>query len=213
MSAFGGLVLTTKGLALQAKIQTGTALVFNRIGIGAGSLGSLPITAMNALISEKMSLPISKLQVQQGGKAIVGGVLSNQDVTAGFFFREIGIFAQDPDNGEILYCYANSGTGAEYISAAGGTDLIEKSIDIITLTANASSISANISSGIYASTDDLNLAVSNSIKLILSPTAPVNPAANTWWYQDMGDSYDIGDGLIIANASLDNTTMVFFEEI
>ncbi|MCL6456722.1 MAG: tail fiber protein [Gorillibacterium sp.] len=155
MAAFGGLVLTNKGRNLQAKIQTGVPLVFNRIGIGDGSLTGQQISDLTALISLKLSLPIAKLKTQSGGKAIVGGVLSNQDVTIGFYFREIGVFAQDPDVGEILYCYGNAGSGAEYIPASGGADIVEKNIDIITLTGNASSVTAQVASGVYALAEDV----------------------------------------------------------
>jgi hypothetical protein len=156
MSSFGGLILTNKGRALQAKVQAGATLHFTRIGVGDGNLGSQSIPDLNALISEKKSLTITKLKTQSGGKAIVGGVLSNQDVTVGFYFREIGLFAQDPDVGEILYCYANAGAGAEYISPGGGADVIEKTIDIIALTANAANVSATLDSSlVYASQQDL----------------------------------------------------------
>lgn len=139
-------------------------------------------------------------------------MLSNADVTAGFYFREIGLFALDPDVGEILYAYANSGTTADYI-APTGSGIIEKVFDVITVVGSAANVTANIASGIYASTADLNAAVNNSTKIQLSSNAPVNPDSNTFWYQDMGDSYDIGDGLLIGNASLDNTTTIYFEEI
>jgi hypothetical protein len=155
MSAFGGLILTNKGRALQAKVQAGAALHFNRIGIGDGNLASQSISDLNALIAEKKSLAITKLKTQSGGKAIVGGVLSNQGVAVGFYFREIGVFAQDPNDGEILYCYANSGAGAEYIPATGGPDIVEKNIDIITLTANAANVTADVASGIYALATDV----------------------------------------------------------
>lgn len=155
MAAFGGLILTNKGRALQAKVQAGAPLHFNRIGIGDGNLGSQQISDLNALISEKKSLAINKLKVQTGGKAIIGGVLSNQDVSVGFYFREIGYFAQDPDEGEILYCYANAGAGAEYIPPAGGPDVIEKQIDTIILTANAATVTADVASGIYALASDV----------------------------------------------------------
>jgi hypothetical protein len=144
MSAFGGLILTNRGRALQAKAQTGIQLQFTRIGIGDGNLGGASIPDLNTLISEKKSLTINKLKTQTGGKAVVGTVLSNQDITVGFYFRELGVFAQDPDLGEILYCYGNAGANAEYIPAGGGADIIEKNIDIITLIGNASNVSAVI---------------------------------------------------------------------
>jgi hypothetical protein len=155
VSNFGGLILTNKGRALQAKVQAGAALHFNRIGIGDGNLGGSSISDLNALIREKKSLAITKLKTQSGGKAIVGGILSNQDVVVGFYFREIGVFAQDPTDGEILYCYANAGAGAEYIPVGGGPDVVEKSIDIITLIGNASNVTATIASGIYALVEDV----------------------------------------------------------
>jgi hypothetical protein len=155
MSNFGGLILTNKGRALQAKVQAGAVLHFNRIGIGDGNLGGQQISDLNALVSEKKSLAITKLKTQSGGKAIVGGVLSNSVIVTGFYLREIGVFAQDPTDGEILYCYANAGAGAEYIPAGGGPDIVEKNIDIITLTANAASITATIASGIYALVEDV----------------------------------------------------------
>lgn len=155
MASFGGLILTNKGRALQAKVQAGAPLHFTRIGVGDGNLGSSTIATLNALIGEKKSLSINKLKPQAGGKTIVGGMLSNWEVAVGFFFREIGYFAQDPDAGEILYCYANAGAGAEYIAPGGGADAIEKQIDTVILTANAANVTAEIASGIYALAADV----------------------------------------------------------
>ncbi|OME05976.1 hypothetical protein BSK60_33010, partial [Paenibacillus odorifer] len=52
--------------------------------------------------------------------------------------------AQDPDEGEILYCYTNAGTDAEYIPAVGGSNVIEKTIDCIVVIGTASNVSATI---------------------------------------------------------------------
>jgi len=155
MGAFGGLIITNKGIALQAKVQAGAELNFSRIGIGDGMLGGQSIPTLTGLINEKMSLEINKLKVLGGGKAVVGGVLSNQAVVTGFYFREIGVFAMDPDEGEILYCYGNAGSGAEYIPPGGGPDVIEKQIDIVTIIGNASNVSAEIPSAVYATVDQL----------------------------------------------------------
>lgn len=157
MSTFGGLVLTNKGKTLQSKAQSGVQLNYTRIGLGDGELGSSSILALNALISEKKSLNITKLKVLSGGRAVVGGILSNQDLTTGFYWREIGVFAQDPDVGEILYCYANAGALAEYIPAGGGSDIIEKTIDVQTLVANASNVTATIDESlVFVTQQDLN---------------------------------------------------------
>lgn len=154
MSAFGGLIMTNRGRILQTKAQTGVQLTFTRIALGDGRLSGQSILELNQLINEKKSVSITKLKTQPDGKAAVGAVLSNQDITTGFYWREIGVFAQDPDIGEILYCYGNAGSAAEYIPAGGGSDIIEKNIDIITIVGNASSVSATINQSLVFETPE-----------------------------------------------------------
>lgn len=148
MSAFGGLVLTNRGKILQSKAQTGVLLKYTRIALGDGNLGTSSILELNALRNEVKSLSITELKVYGNGRAAVRTALRPQDVTSGFYFREIGVFATDPDIGEILYCYGNAGNLAEYIPA-GGIDTIEKSIEVQTIIGNASNVSAVLDSIIY----------------------------------------------------------------
>lgn len=160
MSAFGGLMLTNAGKNLQIKAQTGVQLKYTRIGIGDGSLGSQQISNLTALIDEVKSLSITKISALATGKASLETVLSNQDVSTGFYWREIGVYAQDPDAGEILYCYGNAGANAEYIPAKGGADVVEKNINLLILTGNAANITATIDNSlVYATQQDLSLKV------------------------------------------------------
>jgi hypothetical protein len=160
MSTFGGLILTNRGRNLQSKAQTGVQLQYTKIRVGDGNLGTTSILALNALINEVMQLDITKLKIIGDGKAVIGAVLSNQDITEGFYFREIGLFATDPDLGEILYCYGNAGDLAEYISPGGGPDIVEKSIDIQTVIGNAQNVSAVIDESlVYATVESVQEAV------------------------------------------------------
>ncbi|MFX3672866.1 MAG: phage tail protein [Paenisporosarcina sp.] len=152
MGAFGGLVLTNKGRILQAKTQAGATLTYTRIAIGEGQLGTTPIADLSALKSEKMSLPILKLKVQSDSRVVIGTVLDNNSLINGFTFREIGVFAQDPDVGEVLYCYGNAGALGEYIPAGGGADIVEKAIDVQVLTGNAASVTAVIDESLVFAT-------------------------------------------------------------
>lgn len=144
MSTFGGLILTNRGRNLQAKVQTGVTLNYTRIAVGDGQLGTSQIAELTAMKHEIMTLPIIKLLVQGSNRATIGTVLRNNDLTSGFYFRELGVFASDPELGEILYCYGNAGTLADYIPVGGGADIIEKIMDIIVLTGNATNVTANI---------------------------------------------------------------------
>lgn len=163
MSTFGGLILTNKGKTLQSKAQAGVALNYTRIALGDGTLGTTSILSLNSLIREVKSLNITKLKVLSGGRAVVGSVLSNQDLNTGFYWREIGVFAQDPDLGEVLYCYANAGDLAEYIPPGGGSDIIEKTIDVQTLVGNATNVTATVDESLVFATYSQLVALEQSV--------------------------------------------------
>lgn len=144
MSNFGGLIFTNKGRNLQAKAEAGAALVFTKIKIGSGELGGQSISTLSDLITPVKTLSITKCKTLSGGQAVIGTSFNNTDLATGFYWRELGLFATDPDLGEILYCYGNSGSNAEYIPPGGGPDIVEKSVDITAIIGNATSVSAVI---------------------------------------------------------------------
>jgi hypothetical protein len=149
MGQFNGIKFTTRGIALQAKAQAGADLHFTRLAMGDGDLGSTDIATLTALISQKKSMPVSKLTNLNNGKAVVGAAYSNTDITTGFYFRELGVFANDPDLGEILYCYGNAGVSADFIPAGGsGSDIIEQAVNVITIVGNAATVTADIDSSL-----------------------------------------------------------------
>lgn len=178
MSTFGGISFTNKGKLLQAKALTGVQLNFTRLAVGDGSLTGQVIADLSALVHEVKTLPITTLKNTNDGKATIGGILTNQALVTGFYWREIGLFATDPVLGEILYCYGNAATLAEYIPAGSGTDLLEKQINIVAIIGNATSISATIDSSlVYATVQDLALKV--DITVMNSNIDNINTAIGT----------------------------------
>ncbi len=150
------IAFTNRGRALQAKATIGAQLKFTRIAVGDGQLSGQVTEELVALIHEVKSLNINDLKIMSGNKAKVGGILTNQGLASGFFWRELGVFAQDPDIGEILYCYGNAGALAEYIPAQGGTEMLERQLNVVTLVGNASNITAVIDQSlIYANHSDI----------------------------------------------------------
>nr|WP_262382945.1 phage tail protein [Bacillus infantis] len=145
--------MTNRGRNLMSRVQTGALLKYTRIALGDGNLGTSAIPDLTALKHEVKSLAITKLRALSGGRAVIGTVFKNADLTSGFYFREIGVFAEDPDTGaEILYCYGNAGSLAEYIPAGSGADVIEKSLDVGVIVGNAPNISAVIDESLVYAT-------------------------------------------------------------
>lgn len=155
---------TDEGKALQAKAQAGTALKFTKMQLGDGELGSQAIAAMTGLVNPLITVGIS--DVKAGNNyATVKSNFSNSKLTTGFYWREIGVFAADPEkpndrNSDILYCYANAGSLAEYIPAAG-SEIVEKIISIPCIIGDAENVSAELESGIYATKAELKEHIDN----------------------------------------------------
>lgn len=191
--SFPKIYFTDKGRTLQAKAQTGVQLKFTRIAVGDGSLTGQNIGGLSSLIHEVKSLSITTLKATTAGRTIVGGILSNSNVLAGFYLREIGVFAQDPDLGEILYSYGNAGNLAEYIPPQGGSEILTKRINLNTIVGDAANVTASLDQTIiYALPEDVNVALaqaksysdskvnSSSISDVkLTTTSPVNVLSYT----------------------------------
>ena len=150
--AFTGTILTTKGLVLQNKVQAGAQLGFTKVKIGDGQLGSgQSLEALTDLISPQKTLGITSVAVIGDGTSRVRAVVTNTDLSAGFFVREIGVFATDPDDGEILYCVANAGNECDYLPTPTSV-AVEQTLDILTAIGNATNVTAVINETIVLAT-------------------------------------------------------------
>lgn len=143
MAAFPTMTLTNAGQALQTKVQAGATLTFTRIALGDGQLNGQPISPLTALVSQKASVEVDSVRVVDSSTAQASGFFSNADITTGFWWRETGLFAQDPDNGEILYGYTNAGDAGDYIPTVEDTR-IEKYILCSIAVANATTVDITI---------------------------------------------------------------------
>lgn len=148
--------ITTQGLALLAKAQAGAEIVYTKIILGDGHLNGQQPRDMTHVINAKVEMPVTKVVTTGAGTAVVGGVFNNDDLQQGFFYRELGLFALDPDEGEILYSYGNAGDNAEWIPPAGGPTVIEKKVDVIAIIGQATNVSAYVRTEIYATKEELD---------------------------------------------------------
>lgn len=115
---FERFYVTSLGQMLLAKTQIGKQLKFTRMRIGDGVLPDTQnIEALTELVSPIKYLPIASLTAREKN-AVITGQFSNSGLAASFWFREIGLYADDPERGEILYAYANAGDKADNIPSA-----------------------------------------------------------------------------------------------
>ena len=111
-----GTVVTRKGLQLIAKlVASETALTFTRVAIGTGKVpGGYDPGSMTGLNEYKMDGSIASHSAS-GDEASVVMQISSIGVETGFTITEAGLFATDPDEGEILYAYLDMSADPQYM--------------------------------------------------------------------------------------------------
>lgn len=136
--------LTAAGEMLLAKAQIGQNLNFSKMQVGQGNLPEgTDITGLSALIDPIKTIPIIGKEVSNK-TARVKGYFNNQGISAPFYWKEIGLFADDPDLGEaVLYGYGYATASADRIPAYSVSPT-EFTFVMISMIGNASNITATI---------------------------------------------------------------------
>lgn len=189
--SFGNLTFTNRGLNLLSKGQSGTPIQITKIKVGDGQLGSSSILDLNDLKNAVAELNIERKQVMPSNQILISAVLRNQDYTSGFYLREFGIMANDPELGEILYAYVNAGTLADYIPAPSSAQVV-KELEAVLQFGNASNVTITVNSLGMISKDMIDkssgvagIGADGKIKLEFIPTAELNA--------DKVDGYHVDD--------------------
>ena len=106
MSNWSSYQFTRKGEQLRAKVEAGKCkLTLTKIKIGNGRVTLGDIKDMNDLKSPQLVLGISSCAVSAEDDRVceVVGIASSSNVESAFSVTELGLYANDPDVGEILY--------------------------------------------------------------------------------------------------------------
>ena len=118
-----GTFVVSKGFRLLTKLAASQgSLQFTRAAVGSGKPpeGYSP-ESMIGLNAYKIDAEIADYGVQDD-MAYITVQVSSDNVTEGFLVTEVGVFAEDPDEGEILYGYMDISTDPTYIYANGSTN-------------------------------------------------------------------------------------------
>lgn len=118
-----GTFVVSKGFRLLTKLAASQgSLQFTRAAVGTGKPpeGYSP-ESMIGLNTYKIDAEIADYGVQDD-MAYITVQVSSDNVTEGFLVTEVGVFAEDPDEGEILYGYMDISTDPTYIYANGSTN-------------------------------------------------------------------------------------------
>lgn len=196
MANWQGFTLTEKGLNLQAKINAGLAtLNFTKISIGSGSSNS----SLTDLVKREKDLTIASCTVD-GSIVKLVSTLTNTGITKPFKERELGLFATDPDDGEIMFAYMMD-TDPDTMPAEGSTTVVSKRMTLNLTFSNTGNVSAVLDSGQLVTFADIRTATNdaefndNSDSKITS-TSWVRGILNNWKSFKISQVSDFAEGII-----------------
>ena len=155
MANFQNNAITDSGRALLSHVQMGAVFTPTKIVVGSGYMppGKTART-MTDVVTPVKNLTINKKQRTNDGKAIFGGVYSNQDISQDWYFRELALYAKAvyPEGQEIaecLYSYGNAGDQADLMPAYTTGQPVERQMDLVVYVGNDAKVDLTIESGVY----------------------------------------------------------------
>lgn len=151
--AFQAPKLTNAGKALYYDNMAGAQITITTIKMGSGTLAG-PIANLTDLVEPVVV--VDALATVRDNYVDVSGTFSNADLDQGFYWREIGVFAANPDDPEnreadILYCYQNAYDTADYIPVAS-VETVEKNIVVPIIVGDAAAVSCTLDHSLVLAT-------------------------------------------------------------
>ena len=153
MAEWSNAIMTDVGNALQAKVNAGqTKLTFTKIKVGSGVNATNPL-ALTDVISSKWDS--TNIIVKRVGKIVsVDTFITNTGITEPFRMAEIGLFANDPDKGEILYAYLTD-PEPDRMPAEGGAVVVSQELTIGMMFSNTGNVSLTVNMGALVNQEQL----------------------------------------------------------
>ena len=157
MAEWSNATMTDVGADLQAKVNAGkTKLTFTKIKVGSGVNATNP-SALTNVISSKWET--TNFVVKREGKIVsVDTFITNAGIHEAFRMSEIGLFAQDPDKGEILYAYLTD-PEPDRMPAEGGSVVVSQELTIGMIFSNTGNVSLTVNMGALVTHEQLTEAV------------------------------------------------------
>lgn len=159
MANWQGAILTDAGRVLQAKVEGGQCqLALTKFKTGDGTLApGQTLEALTDLVSPKQNIGISAVQVDalQPGIVYVKGILSNASLASGYLVKELGLFATDPDDGEILYAITVD-PNPDYLQDNTSATVITESLKLAIAITNTSDVIATLDPDGLLTVDDMD---------------------------------------------------------
>ena len=103
MNIWENAVITQKGLSLLSKLAEGNTLKITRAETGEGYVTPGLLNQLTAVSGPKQSLSFRTISYPEQGKCKLPCYLTNAGLSSGYTAKQVGVYATDPDEGEVLF--------------------------------------------------------------------------------------------------------------
>lgn len=236
MAEFSKIVITKKGQSLIAKILAGgdgvEGVEFTNICASSAVLTVGELEELEVLTDIKQTSLISNKEITNATAIKVTTVILNSELTIGYYVRAIGLYAVDPDVGEILYGVTVETSGNCYMPPYNGVTVSGLYINLITSVGNAENVSLVIDPAAVATVGNIkelqeqidminvpnfteatvreNIKTGDTLRVILGKIkkffTDLNNVAFTGNYNDLSAKPNLGTGSAKAVANNCTTT-------
>ena len=158
MAEFNKLVITNKGQALMAKLIAGTATVeFTKIKTSTNVYTEAQILALTTLANIKQTTDVSRVIRKNNVAVQVEGAIENSSLTTGYKINSVGLYANDPDEGEILYAVASvaSSDNGAWMPPYNNVAVSGAYFKLITTVSNSDNVSLQVDQAAIATVGDI----------------------------------------------------------
>lgn len=147
MGAFKSAVITKQGQALLAKVIAGTTkFTFTKIKISEQPLSG-DLASLTGIGTIKQEEKVASVVRQNEANVKVSTSFTNENLGAGYYVRNIGLYATDPQDGEILYSISvadESTATADWMPPFNGIGVSSLLVDLVTAVSNASNVTVTV---------------------------------------------------------------------
>lgn len=155
MAQFRTMILTDRGRDLVAKIVAGSSgVTFTKVSLSSQSYTDDDIPALTGMSNVKQSVQVSRVTKLSTAAVKIEAAIDNLSVTQGYTLASIGLYATDPDLGEILYGVSGADV-AGYVPAYNGVTVSGIYVNLTTSVNNADNVSLEVNPAATATIADI----------------------------------------------------------
>lgn len=153
---FKQAVITDRGRALMTKLLAGKITQFTKIAVSETKYNDNQLASLTALSNIKSESPVSVSATNATNILATGGV-NNVGLQVGYYVNTVGLYANDPDLGEILYSVVSAVDGKNsYIPPDTGVSQSGVTFKIQTEVAKTDNVNMSVDPANIATQGDLD---------------------------------------------------------